>query len=189
MLLSLAPASLTFDHGRVLCLLPWQVIVEIIKIILQYKQPEYKLENHTPLWLVENHRLHFYLPSHGKEEAGILLIYGAVRHRAVVDRIVPEEPYPTTAVHPDADGIVDPIVVILPAQRGAGSAAAGAAAASPAELADWATTQRSPASAAAGTADAAAACTTDTNAATGIAAAAAASAAAAAVLGDAPPTT
>lgn len=102
--------------------------VELIKIIRQHKQPHYKLKNHRRNWLVENHRLHFYLPTHGNVQSGLLLIDGKDKNRAVVDRIVAVKPYPTWAVSPDGMDVTEPIGVTEPPHQGpAPGAASGAA--------------------------------------------------------------
>lgn len=109
-----------------------KVRVELIKIIRQHKQPQYKLENHRTNWLVENHRLHFFLPTHGNVQSGLLLIDGKDQNRAVVDRIVAVKPFPTWALSPDGADVTEPIGVTEPTDNGrvtvAASDAAGAAA-------------------------------------------------------------
>lgn len=107
------------------CLLSVLVRVELIKIIRQFTNAKYKMDNHRPHWLKETHRLYFYLLTPDmKNQTKLVLIDQRDKNRAVDDRTVPVLPYVTTAVHPWTAGASGPIGQVIRAGEG-GSGDAG----------------------------------------------------------------
>jgi len=107
--------------------------MELLKIIREVSKPGYKGEYHRPNWVLEVHRLHFFMPSDCSVFHSIKLKDGTSATRAVIDGVVPVKPPLTMALNPKNMGAGDPIRIVVPAV--ADAAAVDAAAAASAALA------------------------------------------------------
>lgn len=87
-----------------------QARVGLVKIIRQFKSPKHEMGNHRPHWLVETHRLFCNLlrPDIVIQNKLVLIDQGD-QHSAVVDRVVPVDPYVATTVLPSRAEAAGPI--------------------------------------------------------------------------------
>lgn len=97
--------------------------LDLVKIIHQVKNSKFKLDNHRPFWVLEVHRVFFYLNSKDVDHKSLVLIDQEDDMRATIDGTPAVPSLVTTAVHPSVSGSTNPIGVV--AMVAAGTRASG----------------------------------------------------------------